>query len=56
MNDNTSRTEIKTLQNELNQKAKEFEGAIKNDATIEKTKKIYFEIKAIKGRLKNRFQ
>lgn len=53
MNGNASRTEIKTLQNELNLKAKEFNSAIKAGATIGKAKKIYFELKAIKGRLGN---
>ena len=56
MNENTSRTEIKILKTELIQKAKELNGAIRTGATIEKAKKIYFELKAIKGRLDNRIQ
>jgi hypothetical protein len=56
MNENTNRTEIRALQNEVKEKANELNVAIQNDVTIGKAKKIYFELKAIKGRLKNRLQ
>jgi len=56
MNENTDRTEIRTLQSEVKEKANELNVAIQNDVTIGTAKKIYFELKAIKGRLKNRLQ
>ena len=56
MNESTGRTEIRTLQNEIKEKANELNLAIQNDVTIGTAKKIYFELKEIKGRLKNRLQ
>ena len=56
MNENTNRTEIRAMQNEIKEKASELNVAIQNDVTIGTAKKIYFELKAIKGRLKNRLQ
>ncbi len=56
MNENTNRTEIRVLQNEIKEKASELNVAIQNDVTIGTATKIYFELKAIKGRLKNRLQ
>ena len=56
MNENTNRTEIRAMQNEIKEKASELNVAIQNDVTIGTATKIYFELKAIKGRLKNRLQ
>lgn len=56
MNENTVRTEIRTLQEEIKEKAQEFNLAMQSEVTIGTAKKIYFELKAIKGRLKNRLQ
>ena len=56
MIENTDRTEIRTLQKEIKERANELNVAIQNDVTIGTAKKIYFELKAIKGRLKNRLQ
>jgi len=56
MNEDTNRTEIRVLQNEIKEKANELNVAIQNDVTVGTAKKIYFELKAIKGRLKNRLQ
>jgi hypothetical protein len=56
MNENTNRTEIRAMQNEIKEKASELNVAIQNDVTIGTATRIYFELKAIKGRLKNRLQ
>jgi len=56
MNEITGRNEIRVLQHEVNEKANELNVAIQNDVTIGNAAKIYFELKAVKGRLKNRLQ